>query len=99
MPTRAPLTPRTGKGSRHVSRCGGPFSSAMDAMPPVPPTGARRARAGLAGVPITSEQITAVKVERAARCLTSILPQGAAAFILHDTTGASLSKAAWLQRR
>ena len=73
-----------GKGSKHVSRCAGPWVSAMTAIPPLQLTGAKRARAGMADVLLPRAEQRAVKQERAARCLVAILPYGCASFILRD---------------
>lgn len=52
--------------------------------PPVSTSGAARARAGLGEVKLTQTEIRAVRAERAARALVSILPHGCASFIIHD---------------
>ena len=49
-------------------------------MPPPPITEAKRARAGLSGVPITHQESTAVKAEREARALVALLPYGSTPF-------------------
>ena len=74
-----------GKGSKHANRSPGPWVSALRLMPKPPVQGAKRAAAGLADTPINTELIRGVMCERAARCLTSILPFGSAGFILGDT--------------
>eukprot|EP00966_Prymnesium_polylepis_P131507 3041521-Prymnesium_polylepis.1 len=58
-------------------------------MPPEPPTGARRAAAGLANVRITSKERRGIRQERAARALVALLPRGSASFVL-DTPAAVL---------
>ena len=77
-----------GKGALHANRCAGPWASALDPerMPQLPPTGAKRARAGLSEVPSTRAEEKLIKTERAARALVALLPFGAAPFILKDTT-------------
>ena len=91
IPSAAPLAVPAGKGkgARHARKCGGPFVAALDRMPPEPPTGARRAAAGLANVRITSKERRGIRQERAARALVALLPRGSASFIL-DTPAAVL---------
>ena len=60
-------------------------------MPLEPPTGARRVAAGLADVPITTEERRAIRKEGAARALVALLPRGAASFVL-DTPAADLGR-------
>jgi len=48
-------------------------------------SGARRAKAGLATVPLSSDQVKAVGQERSACALVAILPPDAAPFILEDS--------------
>ena len=73
-----------GAGSVHANRCAGPYASALLNMPQLPPTsGAARAKAGLADVPLDYTLLRVLKSERAARCLTAILPPAAAEFVLH----------------
>jgi hypothetical protein len=86
IPDRAanPFKPFKGKGAKHANRCAGPWASALRACPPPPITGAKRARAGLAGVPITHQESIATKAEREARALVALLPFGSASWILRD---------------
>jgi hypothetical protein len=86
IPDRAanPFKPFKGKGAKHANRCAGPWASALHACPPPPITGAKRARAGLAGVPITHQESIATKAEREARALVALLPFGSASWILRD---------------
>eukprot|EP00966_Prymnesium_polylepis_P065665 1523497-Prymnesium_polylepis.1 len=58
-------------------------------MPPEPPTGAKRAAAGLADVRITTAERHTIRKERAARALVALLPRGSASFVL-DTPAADL---------
>lgn len=93
-PTGCSLPPRDGgvsrptlrgKGAKHARLCAGPWVSALERLPPLPLAGAKRARAGLADVPLTSDDISRVKRERAACALASILPWAAAGFVLGDS--------------
>ncbi|KAL1496288.1 hypothetical protein AB1Y20_016251 [Prymnesium parvum] len=74
-----PPFPIRGKGAKHARVCAGPWASALADMPPMPLTGAKRAQAGLAAVPLSSSDIAAIRRERAACALASILPWAAAA--------------------
>ena len=83
--THTAKRPRSAYAScRHAAVCAGPWVCALDRMPPLPPTGAKRARAGLADQPIDGDEQRAVKAQRAARALVAILPYASASFILHD---------------
>lgn len=73
----------TGKGSKYVAYAG-PFAMALDHMEPLPPTGHKRAQAGLADVPLLPAERKRAKEHRAARALTSLLSEEAAAFVLCD---------------
>ena len=73
-----------GKGARHANVAAGPWVSALAHMPPLPPSGRKRAEAGLSLVPLVHSEKKAVKAERAARALVAILPRDAAAFVLED---------------
>ena len=81
-----------GKGSKHISVCAGPWASAFLQMPPLPATGAKRAAQGLSQVPLPASEIERVKLERSARCLTSILPYGSAGFLLDDNPAEILAR-------
>ncbi|KAL1496473.1 hypothetical protein AB1Y20_016427 [Prymnesium parvum] len=83
-----------GKGAKHARLCAGPWASALSSMPPMPLTGAKRAQAGLADVPLSSSDISAVRRERAARALASILPWAAAGFVLGDSPEMVASRSA-----
>lgn len=74
-----------GKGAKHARLCAGPWVGALACMPPIPLTGAKRARAGMADVPLSSTDISLVHRERSARALASILPWSTAGFILGDS--------------
>ena len=81
----APLPSRfRGKGAAHANACAGPWASALEAMPPPPLTGAKRARAGLADVDLPQRDVKRLARERSARALVAILPRSVAEFILHD---------------
>ena len=76
---------RRGKGSKHANASPGPFASALDHMPPLPPTsGAKRHALGLGSVPLAKADLQAIRRRRAAHALVSILPYGSAAFITRD---------------
>ncbi|KAL1530235.1 hypothetical protein AB1Y20_001150 [Prymnesium parvum] len=94
LPTgsEGPSPPLRGKGAKHARICAGPWASALANMPPMPPTGAKRAQAGLADVPLSSSDIASVRRERAACALASILPWAAAGFVLGDSPEAVASR-------
>ncbi|KAL1503030.1 hypothetical protein AB1Y20_011099 [Prymnesium parvum] len=87
LPTNdcAPSLALRGKGAKHARLCAGPWASALASMPPMPLTGVKRAQAGLADTPLSSEDIALVRRQRAACALASILPWDAAGFILGDS--------------
>ncbi|KAL1523010.1 hypothetical protein AB1Y20_017972 [Prymnesium parvum] len=74
-----------GKGAKHARLCAGPWASALRNLPPLPLTGAKRARAGLAATTLTTEDYDLVRRERAACALVAILPWAAAGFVLGDS--------------
>ncbi|KAL1523964.1 hypothetical protein AB1Y20_018880 [Prymnesium parvum] len=80
-----PPLPMRGKGAKHARLCAGPWASALAGMPLMPLTGAKRAQAGLSDVPLSSSDIGAIRRERAACALVSILPWAAAGFVLGDS--------------
>ena len=82
------------KGGKHAAAVGGPWLCALLRQPPLPPTGVKRVRAGLADVPLRHEEETAIKAERAARALVALLPYGAASFILCDSDEAVAARSA-----
>ena len=93
--THAAERPRSAYAScRHAAVCAGPWACALDRLPPLPPTGAKRARAGLADQPIDSDELRTVKAQRAARALIAILPHASAPFILHDPPALVASRSA-----
>ena len=73
-----------GKGARHANRCAGPYACALERMPAIPPTGAKRASAGLARAPLLHTGRKLVMKQRAARALVAVLPREVAPFVLHD---------------
>ena len=77
-----------GKGAKYGNKYAGPWISALASMPPPVPTGAKRARAGLADVPLRRGEWRSSAGERAARALVSILPYESCAFVLHDSPDA-----------
>ncbi|KAL1519782.1 hypothetical protein AB1Y20_023289 [Prymnesium parvum] len=83
--TPSPLPALRGKGAKHARLCAGPWVSALASLPPLPLMGAKRIHAGLADVPLRSSDIAAVRRERAACALASILPWSAAGFVLGDS--------------
>ena len=71
-----------------------PWVSALDDMPPLPPTVPQRVKAGLSEVDAPHGDSLAIKHERAARALVSILPYGCATFILRDPDAVVASRPA-----
>ena len=65
LTSTTPAAPRRGKGSKHASVVPGPFVAALDRMPRLPLTGAKRARAGLADEPLVHSALKAIHAERA----------------------------------
>ena len=82
------------KGRKHADRVPGPWVSALDEMPPLPLTASQRAKAGLSEVDAPHGDNLAIKHERAARALVSILPYGCATFILRDPDAVVASRPA-----
>ncbi|KAL3926137.1 MAG: hypothetical protein SGPRY_003440, partial [Prymnesium sp.] len=73
-----------GKGAKYASLCPGPWVSALQRMPPLPLTGAKRARVGLSDTPLCLTEVRRVRAERSARALVALLPHMAVRFIIHD---------------
>ena len=63
---------------------------ALSLMPALPPKGAARARAGLAEVRITREEIRGINQQREACALVAILPKECAGFLLAPISEATL---------
>ena len=79
-----------GKGSKHANRCGGPWVSALELMPALPPKGRARALAGLANTRIVKEDMRVINQTREACALVAILPRECAGFILAPISEAAL---------